>query len=154
MRSRTGALAALAAAAVVTLSAAQDPPAARVNTDRTTVAVHGYDVVSYFTDQKPVKGSAAFSQVWRGATWRFATAEHRDLFARSPEQYAPQFGGFCAWAVSRNYTADIDPAAWTIAGGRLFLNYSLSVQRKWLEDRDGNIARGDANWPALSRSTR
>lgn len=136
---------------VASLGAAQSAPAPRINVDRANVAAHGYDVVAYFTESKPVKGQPAFSVVWQGATWRFSSAAHRDLFQKTPEKYAPQFGGFCAWAVSRNYTADIDPAAWTVAGGRLFLNYSLRAQEMWLKDRDGNIAKGDANWPALSR---
>lgn len=113
------------------------------------VAIDGWDPVAYFTDGKPVEGSKAFSFEWNGATWRFASAAHRDLFAAAPERYAPQYGGYCAWAVSQGYTADIDPEAWRIEGGRLFLNYSLDVQKKWAADIPGNIAKGDANWPKL-----
>jgi hypothetical protein len=125
--------------------------APRFNTDRAGVAAAGYDVVAYFTDYRPVRGNAAISHTWQGATFRFATAEHRDVFAAAPGKYAPQFGGFCAWAVSRNYTADIDPEAWSVVNGRLFLNYSKRVQETWLQNRDTNIVKGDANWPALSR---
>lgn len=131
--------------------AARDSAAPRLNLGRGNLAVKGYDVVAYFTAGRPVKGQPDIVFSWQGATWRFASTEHRDQFAASPAKYAPQFGGFCAWAVSRNYTADIDPDAWTIAGGRLFLNYSLQVREMWLRDRDGNIAKGDQNWPALSR---
>ena len=98
---------------------------------------------------KPVEGSKAYSFEWNGATWRFASAAHRDLFAQAPEKYAPQYGGYCAWAVSQGYTADIDPEAWKIEDGRLFLNYSLEVQKKWAADLPGNVAKGDANWPKL-----
>jgi YHS domain-containing protein len=113
------------------------------------MAIDGYDPVAYFTDGKPVEGSKAYSFDWNGATWRFASAAHRDLFAQAPEKYAPQYGGYCAWAVSQGYTADIEPEAWRIEGGRLFLNYSLDVQKKWAADIPGNIVKGDMNWPKL-----
>jgi YHS domain-containing protein len=113
------------------------------------VAIDGYDPVAYFTDGKPVEGSREFAFDWNGATWRFASAAHRELFVQAPEKYAPQYGGYCAWAVSQGYSADIDPEAWKIADGRLFLNYSLDVQRKWAADIPGNITKGDVNWPKL-----
>lgn len=115
------------------------------------IAVRGTDVVAYVTEGRPVAGSAAFSHAWGGATWRFATAAHRDLFAADPERFAPAYGGFCAWAVAQGYTAPIDPRAWRIVDGRLFLNYSASVQRQWERDIPGHIARADANWPRLTR---
>lgn len=140
----------IALAAIPALSS-QIQPASRWNTDRSGLMARGYDVVAYFTEGRPVRGTAEFEHAWDGARWRFATAANRDAFAAAPQKYAPQYGGFCAYAVSRNYTADGDPQAWTIVDGRLFLNYSLSVRATWLKDRDANIAKGDANWPALSR---
>jgi len=113
------------------------------------VAIEGYDPVAYFTDGKPVEGSKKFVQEWKGAVWRFASAEHRDLFAADPEKYAPQYGGYCAWAVSQGYTAGIDPDAWTIRDGKLYLNYSLEIQQKWLADVEKRIEEGDRNWPKL-----
>ncbi|KAB2955150.1 MAG: YHS domain-containing protein [Thermoanaerobaculia bacterium] len=113
------------------------------------VAIEGTDPVAYFTDGKPVPGRPAFELEWQGATWRFASAEHRDRFAEAPERYAPQYGGYCAWAVSRGYTAGIDPEAWRIVDGRLYLNYSLEVQARWAGDVPGNIRRADVNWPRL-----
>ena len=86
---------------------------------------------------------------WEDAIWRFETAAHRDAFAASPERFAPQFGGYCAWAVSRGYTADIDPEAWRIVEGKLYLNYSKRVQRMWEQDIAGNIAKGRTNWPGV-----
>lgn len=112
-------------------------------------AIEGYDPVAYFTDGKPVKGKAELSHDWMGVTWRFASAEHRDAFAAEPEKYAPQYGGFCAWAVSQGYTAQIDPAAWRIEGGKLYLNYSPSVQARWAQDIPGNIGKADRNWPDI-----
>ena len=121
-----------------------------VNTDATGVALHGFDPVAYFTEGKAVKGSPDFHFTWNGATWRFASAANRDAFAKQPEAYAPQFGGYCAWAVSRNYTADVDAEAFSIVNGRLYLNYSKWVQLRWQLDRLGNIAKGEANWPKLT----
>lgn len=113
------------------------------------VAIEGTDPVAYFTDNKPVKGSANFAHQWKGAEWRFKSAANRDAFAAAPDKYAPQFGGYCAWAVSQGYTATIDPEAWTIVGERLYLNYSKGVQAQWRQDIPGNIALGRENWPGV-----
>lgn len=112
-------------------------------------AIRGYDVVAYFTQNKPVKGNDRYSLDWNGATWYFASAENRNRFKTDPEKYAPQYGGYCAWAVANGYTASTDPAAWRIVNGKLYLNYSLGVQEKWSQDIPGNIARGDKNWPGV-----
>jgi YHS domain-containing protein len=121
-----------------------------VNATLFGVAIKGYDPVAYFTDGKPAKGDSKFSHEWNGAKWQFASAEHRDLFKATPEKYAPQFGGYCAWAVSQNYTANVDPEnAWRIVNDRLYLNYSRDVQKKWEADVPGNIAKGDVNWPKI-----
>jgi hypothetical protein len=113
------------------------------------VAIEGYDPVAYFEQGRPVEGRKEHSYEWQGATWRFATAAHRDLFAKDPERYAPRYGGYCAWAVSQGYTAGIDPEAWTIHEGKLYLNYDLEVQERWAKDVPGNVAKGDVNWPKL-----
>ena len=113
------------------------------------VAMRGYDPVAYFTDGGPAKGRAEHMTDWNGATWHFASADHKATFEANPAAYAPQYGGYCAWAVSRNYTASTVPEAWHIHEGRLFLNYSLSVRRRWQRDVPGNVARGDANWPRV-----
>jgi YHS domain-containing protein len=113
------------------------------------LAVKGYDVVAYFDDGKAVEGSASHEVQWNGATWRFASAATKAKFVAAPETYAPQYGGYCAWAVSRNYTADADPQAWKIVDGKLYLNYNAKVQSAWSEDVPGNITKADANWPKL-----
>lgn len=138
------------AAALVLFATAAGAALAPVN--RTLfggLAIDGYDPVAYFLDGRPVAGRKEFSFEWRGATWRFASAAHRDLFASRPEAYAPQYGGYCAWAVSQGYTAGIDPAAWTIHDGKLYLNYDLDVQERWRRDVPGHVAKGDVNWPKL-----
>ena len=142
---------ALSFIAVWSASAADSKKSDPVNHDRGGIAIQGYDPVAYFTDSKPVKGDAKFSYTWRGTVWQFASAQHRDLFAETPEKYAPQYGGFCAYAVSENHTADIDPEAWRIIEGKLYLNYSKSVQQMWLKDPEARIRRADQNWPNLHK---
>ena len=95
------------------------------------------------------RASSDFTTEWHGATWRFASAAHRDQFVADPEKFAPQFGGYCAWAVSQNKTAGIDPEAWKIVDGKLYLNYSKDIQAKWEQDVPGNIGKAEANWPKL-----
>ena len=114
------------------------------------VAIRGTDPVAYFTEGRAVQGDAAIHADWNGARWRFATQDHRALFVADPAAYAPQFGGYCAWAVAEGYTAPIDPEAWRIVDGKLYLNYSVKVQKKWARDIPGNIARAQTNWPGLN----
>ncbi|PZD71199.1 hypothetical protein C1752_07475 [Acaryochloris thomasi RCC1774] len=111
------------------------------------VAIKGYDPVAYFTDSEPVEGNSEFSYDWMGATWHFANAENRDSFSSEPEKYAPQYGGYCAWAVKKGTTAPIDPQAWKIVDGKLYLNLNPSIQKRWQKDIPGNIAKADENWP-------
>lgn len=113
------------------------------------LAVHGYDVVAYFTDDRAVRGQAQFSHVWNGVRWQFASAAHRDAFAKAPERYAPAFGGYCAYGVSRGYAVDIDPEAFAVVDGTLYLNYSKGVQRTWNEDRPGYIEKALQQWPTV-----
>ena len=120
-----------------------------VNASSGGVAIEGYDPVAYFKAGKPVRGSSEFTATYDGATWRFASAANRDAFAAKPSAFAPQFGGYCAWAVSQGYTAKIDPDAWKIVEGKLYLNYSKSVQGRWAQDIPGNIKKGNANWPGI-----
>ena len=125
---------------------AAKPP---VFSTRKQVAINGYDPVAYFTEAQPRRGQKEHSLDWNGATWRFASAENKELFSANPERYAPQFGGYCAYAVSRGYTASTAPEAWTVHNGKLYLNYSLSVRDTWDQDRERNITRGNANWPGV-----
>jgi YHS domain-containing protein len=113
------------------------------------VAVQGYDVVAYFTENAAVKGSARWAHTWNGVEWRFASADHRDAFAKDPARYAPAFGGYCAYGVSRGYAVDIDPEAFAVVDGTLYLNYSKSVQRTWNEDRAGYIEKARRRWPEV-----
>lgn len=113
------------------------------------LAIEGYDPVAYFTKNKAVEGKKQHELEWMGATWRFSSAEHLALFKENPEKYAPQYGGYCAYAVSQNTTAGIEPDLFTIHQGKLYLNYNRSINRKWLEKRDQYITDADNNWPQL-----
>jgi len=113
------------------------------------VAVGGYDPVAYFSDGKPVKGNNDLTTNYDGATWRFASAANRDAFLADPAKYAPQYGGYCAWAVSQGYTAKGDPQAWTVHDGKLYLNYNKKVRATWAKNIPGNVKKGDANWPTV-----
>ncbi|MEL6683149.1 MAG: YHS domain-containing (seleno)protein [Pseudomonadota bacterium] len=113
------------------------------------IAVDGTDVIGYFTEGAPIAGRADITHDYMGATWRFASEENRDLFAADPEKYAPQYGGYCAFAVSQGYTASTIPEAWKIVDDKLYLNFSRRVQRRWERDIPGHIASADANWPSV-----
>ena len=120
-----------------------------VNKSRGGIAIKGYDPVAYFEEGEPVKGREEFQHEWQGATWLFSSASNRDLFVADPERYAPQYGGYCAYAVSQGSTADIDPEAWTIVEGKLYLNFSKQVRELWSRDMPGNIRNADRRWPEL-----
>jgi YHS domain-containing protein len=142
-------LAAAGAAVIVATGVSAQSSKTPYNATR-GVALDGYDVVAYFTEGRPVKGVAAHTYTWQGTTWRFSSATNREAFAKAPEQYAPQFGGFCAYGVSRGYAVNVDPDAWSIVDGRLYLNYSKSVQRTWDKDRAGYIKKAESNWPTVA----
>ncbi|MEM8650789.1 MAG: YHS domain-containing (seleno)protein [Pseudomonadota bacterium] len=110
-------------------------------------AIDGTDPISYFTEGRPIAGNSNITLDWNGATWRFVSKENRERFAANPEKYAPQYGGYCAWAVSQGYTASTVPEAWAIVDGKLYLNYSLSVQRQWEQSIPKNISAANKNWP-------
>lgn len=112
-------------------------------------AVGGYDTVSYHTDGAPVRGSRDYTTEWQGAEWRFASQENLDLFLANPEQYAPAYGGYCAWAMAQGYKAKGDPEVWKIVDGVLYLNFDESVQAMWEDDIPGFIERANANYPEV-----
>ena len=111
-------------------------------------AVGGYDAVSFFEGQ-PVKGSSEFQTKYNGANWRFSSQENLDRFKANPAAYAPQYGGYCAWAVSQGYTAKGDPKYARIVAGKLYLNFNADVQARWEKDIPGFISKADANWPSV-----
>jgi YHS domain-containing protein len=116
---------------------------------KSSQAIRGYDPVAYFTEGKPVKGSEAFTLNWKDANWFFSSKENLELFKKSPEKYAPQYGGYCAYGCSNGYKASTEPDAWTIVNGKLYLNYNTRVRSEWEKNRDERIQKGDKNWPEI-----
>jgi YHS domain-containing protein len=112
-------------------------------------ALGGSEPVAYFREGRPVEGARAHSTEWNGATWRFATAENLAAFEADPQAYAPQYGGYCAWAAAEGYRAPGDPDYWRIVDGKLYVNFDASVQRRWEAAIPGFIRKADANWPAI-----
>ena len=112
-------------------------------------AIKGYDPVAYFTEGKPVKGDKQFTVEYQGADWYFASAENKAKFEKSPDMFAPQYGGYCAYAVAQGKTAGIDPDQWSIVDGKLYLNYNAAIQNKWLGKRDQFIVDADREWPEI-----
>ena len=148
MRLRPIAAALFAAASLISVPAHAASP--EIFTARfSNLAVGGYDPVAYFDSGAPAKGEKTFSFEYKGAEWRFASAENLAKFKANPAAYAPQYGGYCAWAVSQGYTASGDPLVWNIVNGKLYLNYDKSVQANWSKDIPGHIARADRNWPGV-----
>ena len=113
------------------------------------IAIDGSDPVAYFRGNGPVAGDAAQTVRWEGATWRFDSPDNARRFQDDPTGFAPQFGGYCAFAASRGYLAHTIPEAWTLHDGQLFLNASLRARELWLADLEANIAKGRANWPGI-----
>ena len=159
MRMLPGSPLAIAAATMLLALGALNAPAHAVkytgreyNTLYAGLGAKGYDVVSYFTDGKPVAGSADFAFEYSGVKWQFASKEHRDLFAKAPAKYAPRYGGFCAWGVSTGKLFDVDPVnGWTIHDGKLYLNFNAEINRAFAGDPASFIAKANRNWPKLDR---
>ena len=113
-------------------------------------AVHGYDVVAYFTVGQPTEGNDQFIAEYQGARYRFASAAHRDKFAADPATYAPQYGGYCAFGASVGRKFDGDPNVWRIVDGKLYLNLNKKIQARWLQDPEGYIRGANHNWPIIA----
>lgn len=145
---RAAALGAALGLGTVTLAGAPALAVEEVNvTDG--YAVHGYDVVAYFTDGEPTPGDDAYTAEYQGATYRFASAEHRDMFVADPARYAPEYGGYCAYGAAQGVKADGDPEQWTIVDGTLYLNLSEGVKERWQENIPGYVRGADHNWEII-----
>ena len=116
------------------------------------LAMNGYDVMTYWRGGKPLEGKREISAEYNGARWIFVSASNREEFLANPSRYAPQYGGYCAYAASQNAIADVDPFAWRIWKDKLYLNYSPRVRRTWASDIDGNIEKADGYWPGLLKA--
>jgi YHS domain-containing protein len=120
-----------------------------VNTDKQGLALKGHDPVAFFTQGRPVAGDYRYESNYNGTRYRFASAENKKLFDTDPARYVPQFGGFCAYGVSRGYAVDVELDAFQIVDGRLLMQYDKSVRDRFNQDTEGNLKRADANWPKV-----
>ena len=120
-----------------------------LNLDKAGIAIQGHDPVAFFTENKPVKGKPEFVARHAGATYLFASKEHRDLFKADPAKYEPAFGGYCAFGVSKNRLIEIDVNAFQVVDGKLLLQYSKSIREDFNKDAKGNLAKANANWTGL-----
>ncbi|MEM6534644.1 MAG: YHS domain-containing (seleno)protein [Pseudomonadota bacterium] len=149
IRTLFAAVAFATAPAIISAPAAHADKAPVYTAWNSNVAVQGYDPVAYFTEREPVKGSKDYSTDYNGAEFRFASAENLATFEADPEAYAPQYGGYCAWAVAQDKTAKGSAQHWAIVDGKLYLNFNKKIQSTWNEDREGFITSADANWPTV-----
>ncbi len=127
-------------------SAGSDSPVPAVNA-KEGIGLKGYDPVAYFITGAPTKGSEQYSFAWKGVTYRLASAGNLEKFKANPEKYLPQYGGYCAYAMSLDRIADIDPSRWAIANGKLYLNNGFVAEKLWSLNKNGNIESADRNWP-------
>jgi len=120
--------------------------------DEQRLAISGYDPVAYFTDGNPVQGKPEFEHSWHRLRWRFVSAEHRDLFTQHPNHYAPQYDGYCAMGLSENEAAHkdtVDPEAWAIVDGKLFLTHNRYAMQLWRESAKEHIRQADQDWEVV-----
>lgn len=118
---------------------------------RSNEAIQGYDPIAYFKESKPAKGKEELSYAWKGTTWYFSTVQNLADFKATPEKFAPQFGGYCAYGVADGHKAPTSPDAWTIVDGKLYLNYDKGVRELWLKDQKAFIQKANDNWPTVKK---
>jgi YHS domain-containing protein len=136
--------------AVAATAAAFDPKSTSpVNVDQTGVALRGHDPVAYFTGGKPTPGAATFQSKFDGATYQFSSAANKDMFDKEPAKFAPQYGGFCAFAAAKGAKFDADPSVFKVVDGKLYMNFNADVSSKWNADVPGHIKAANTNWPGL-----
>src|SRR5712691_6807075 len=126
-------------------------PAAR--SEEPKLSISGYDPVAYFTEGKPLQGKAEFEYLWHKLRWRFADGAHRELFVKDPDRYTPQYDGYCAMGTTNDGAAHkdtVDPEAWAIVDGRLYLTHNQYWLQVWREKADEYIRRADASWQAVA----
>lgn len=149
MSLKTNALRTAILATTLTLSGAAFSADRDMNADSNDIGIHGYDPVAYFSKAMPVQGNAQYTATYKNTIYQFSSAENRDAFRANAMQYAPQFGGHCAMGVALNKKLDVDPTAWKVVDGKLYLNLNKDVQSKWLQDVTGNLKTAYKVWPKI-----
>ena len=111
------------------------------------IAIKGYDPVAYFRLDKAIPGNSSLTTHWKDTTWQFSAPEHQSLFEENPEKYAPQFGGYCATAISIGMTADVDPNSWHIENGELYLFFNDEAKHDYIAGiNNGIIQQSEQKW--------
>ncbi|MEX0343739.1 MAG: YHS domain-containing (seleno)protein [Rhizobiaceae bacterium] len=141
--------AAMIAALFVSALLATQAFAGALNLNSSGVAIQGYDPVAYFTENKPVKGSGVHVATHDGAIYWFSSADNQKAFKANPAKYVPAYGGFCAYGVAQGVKVKIDPTAFKIVDGQLYLNITHQIQKTWEKDIPGYISKADSNWKSL-----
>lgn len=143
-------------ATVIALTAVSIVSSARASEffEKNAAALRGYDAVAYFTNAKPIKGSAEHKAEYKGSTFHFSSEANREAFMAEPTRYAPQYGGFCAFGMSKCYKAATDPGAFTFVNGKPCLTYNEEVHRQWNANIPGFVAKADKNWPAVAKQSK
>jgi len=110
------------------------------------LTLEGYDPVAYFSMKKAIKGKNEYSYYYKDVNWNFSSEENLKLFIDSSEKYLPQFGGYCCYAVSKGFTAEINPEAFSIIDGKLYMFNDNDFKIKWNEDQKENLKKNRSNW--------
>ncbi|MBO9490190.1 YHS domain-containing protein [Endozoicomonas sp. G2_1] len=142
----------IAATSLLALSSLSFAADIDMNADANDLAIKGYDPVAYFTAGMPKMGTADYTATYKGAIYRFSSEKNRDKFKANPAKFAPQYGGYCAFGVSKEKKFDTDPTAWKIVDGKLYLNLNAAVQKRWLSDVPGLVADADENWGSIKNT--
>ena len=120
--------------------------ALETNVNDEKLALEGYDPVSYFSGKEPIKGKPEFKAVWEKATYHFSSEENRDSFKTNSEKYAPQYGGYCSYAMSLDALSPVDPKVYKVVKDKLYLQHNEKAQKLWMPDHEGNIKKADGYW--------
>lgn len=117
------------------------------------VAIQGYDPVTYFTQNKAVKGKKDLAVYHQGVTYYFSSTANKELFKANPSKYEPEYGGWCAYAMGeKGEKVSIDPETFKIVNGKLYLFYNRffnNTLKDWNKNEVALKAKADANWPKL-----
>jgi hypothetical protein len=146
-----GTLSGILLTVVLVMTTIAGDPQKMINSGPDGVAIKGYDTVAYFTENQSIQGKSDFAYSWRDVEWHFTNSNHRNLFIADPERYAPQYGGFCANAMSKGKVAIADPEAWTIVDEKLYIKFNFVSRDKWRKDIASRIKKADKNWANLQQ---
>jgi YHS domain-containing protein len=145
-------ISALALSSVIVRGQSSAQTKTLVNVDAQGVGAHGYDPVAFFTEGKAVRGAPQWQSAYGGATYYFQSSADRGLFDKEPAKYAPQYGGYCAMALTMGKLEDVDPNYFLVHEGKLLLQRNEKAHMMFSKDPEGNHRKADQNWAELQQS--